>query len=322
MSIYYDARNKRYRFSFNQVVGGKRVRATKLLPAAWNKADAQKFDVEETARIFNEHKNPGEKRHLISDAVILYVKHRCPELKDGAGITKELARLYDSYAGRYLDELSDVGKKYREAESARLKPASIKNKLSYLRAACRYAQEHHGFGNPNLKLSISMPSVDNAREVYITRAEMLQIARKIEDRTSRAVLRVAFYSGMRIGEIIKAGETIDQMKRYGGFLLLNTKNKSSRVAPAHPRVRVMLKYFPLKWKKAWIQRLIRRAMDQAGFEHVRLHDVRHSTASALINSGVDLFTVGRVLGHKDARSTARYSHLKVDTLNNAVLQIK
>ena len=41
----------------------------------------------------------------------------------------------------------------------------------------------------------------------------------------------------------------------------------------------------------------------------------------LINAGVDLFTVGRVLGHKDPRSTQRYSHLAIDTLTAAVGKI-
>lgn len=38
----------------------------------------------------------------------------------------------------------------------------------------------------------------------------------------------------------------------------------------------------------------------------------------MINAGVDLYTVGTVLGHKDARSTKRYSHLNAATLQRAV----
>ena len=51
---------------------------------------------------------------------------------------------------------------------------------------------------------------------------------------------------------------------------------------------------------------------------MRFHDWRHSAASGLINAGVDLYTVARVLGNKDARSTARYSHLALDSLAAAV----
>ena len=41
----------------------------------------------------------------------------------------------------------------------------------------------------------------------------------------------------------------------------------------------------------------------------------------MVNAGVDLYTVGKVLGHRDARSTARYSHLTPETLAEAIGRI-
>lgn len=66
-------------------------------------------------------------------------------------------------------------------------------------------------------------------------------------------------------------------------------------------------------KHAW-----QTARDEAGLPGFRLHDCRHAFASFAINSGVDLFTVGRVLGHRSVQSTQRYSHLANDTLLAAV----
>jgi site-specific recombinase XerD len=40
-----------------------------------------------------------------------------------------------------------------------------------------------------------------------------------------------------------------------------------------------------------------------------MHDIRHSTASALISSGSTLAEVGLVLGHSSLQATARYAHL-------------
>ncbi|HAC00708.1 MAG TPA: hypothetical protein DCF67_04100 [Brevundimonas sp.] len=51
---------------------------------------------------------------------------------------------------------------------------------------------------------------------------------------------------------------------------------------------------------------------------LRLHDLRHSAASFMVNSGVDLFAVGKVLGHANYQSTQRYAHLANDTLLKAV----
>lgn len=48
--------------------------------------------------------------------------------------------------------------------------------------------------------------------------------------------------------------------------------------------------------------------------HVRLHDLRHSFASFAIAGGASLFMVGKVLGHKQARTTEIYAHLSDDPL--------
>ena len=47
----------------------------------------------------------------------------------------------------------------------------------------------------------------------------------------------------------------------------------------------------------------------AGLDDVRIHDCRHSFASHAVMSGLDLYTVGRLLGHADTASTERYAHL-------------
>lgn len=60
------------------------------------------------------------------------------------------------------------------------------------------------------------------------------------------------------------------------------------------------------------------ARRKARLPDLRIHDLRHSAASFMINAGIDLFAVGRVLGHSDHKSTMRYSHLANDTLLAAV----
>jgi integrase len=60
-----------------------------------------------------------------------------------------------------------------------------------------------------------------------------------------------------------------------------------------------------------------RIRTKAGLGDVRLHDLRHSFASALVNDGKDLYTVQRLLGHTNAKATQRYSHLSRETLAEA-----
>lgn len=55
----------------------------------------------------------------------------------------------------------------------------------------------------------------------------------------------------------------------------------------------------------------------AGLEDVRLHDLRHSFASFLVNAGRSLYEVQKILGHTQIKTTQRYAHLAQDTLLDA-----
>lgn len=50
----------------------------------------------------------------------------------------------------------------------------------------------------------------------------------------------------------------------------------------------------------------------------RVHDLRHSMASNMANSGQSLYVIGAVLGHSSPKTTSRYAHLSNDTLHKAV----
>lgn len=58
------------------------------------------------------------------------------------------------------------------------------------------------------------------------------------------------------------------------------------------------------------------ARDQAGLADVRIHDLRHTFASLLINKGVSLYEVQTLLGHSSVQMTQRYAHLAPDRLHS------
>lgn len=60
------------------------------------------------------------------------------------------------------------------------------------------------------------------------------------------------------------------------------------------------------------------ARQQAGLPELRLHDLRHSFASFLVNAGRSLYEVQTLLGHANARTTSRYAHLSPERLREAV----
>ena len=57
------------------------------------------------------------------------------------------------------------------------------------------------------------------------------------------------------------------------------------------------------------------------FDEVRLHDLRHSFASRALALGETLPVIGKLLGHTDIETTARYAHLAQDSLHNTAVRI-
>jgi len=57
---------------------------------------------------------------------------------------------------------------------------------------------------------------------------------------------------------------------------------------------------------------------RAGLDYLRIHDLRHSFASFLVNAGRSLYEVQELLGHADSRTTTRYAHLSRERLQEAV----
>ena len=68
----------------------------------------------------------------------------------------------------------------------------------------------------------------------------------------------------------------------------------------------------------YIEKNFRDAIARAGLRRVRIHDLRHSFASASIRSGNSLYVTGKLLGHRQPGTTARYSHLEHDVARAAL----
>lgn len=315
MSIHFDRKNERWRYQFDRYIAGQRHRASRLLPKGWTRAQAQKYDDKETARLQAIASGVADEQHLIEEAVLLYLTKHATALKSFENIQRELAAFYDAYAARSLEELPEVAQEYATAMAGVLAPATVRNRLAYLRAACRYAWKHHKLGKANPAARMVVPTVNNARHFYWSREQMLAICGQMPPGAKRAAVRVAFYSGMRSAEVVGA-------EAVGGFFNLGTtKNGQPRLVPIHPRLAHITRnpdLWPIPHTTWTISKAFKKAARAAGMPEAVLHDMRHSTASEMVNGGADLYTVAGVLGHKSTVTTQRYSHLLTEKLAAAV----
>ena len=70
-----------------------------------------------------------------------------------------------------------------------------------------------------------------------------------------------------------------------------------------------------------MQRPWERIRKSAGLEDMRLHDCRHSFASRALALGESLPMIGRLLGHSQVQTTARYAHLERDSVHEAAQRV-
>lgn len=326
MSIYRDKARGCYIFEFDRIIEGQRVRARKLLPKAWTRAQIDAYDRQESARLYAIATSVERPQYTIEDAVTKYLQERVPGLKSANNIENELAQMFWVYKNKSLTELPEACKEYASKarkeikdkegnviETVPLAAATIRNRIRYLTSACRYGWKHHAMTEHDPAARVIVPVVRNERRHFIDRREMLMLAKACKCKGTRAAIRIAFYSGMRMGEIIKARRT------EAAFLLDDTKNGEPRHVPVHPKIRACLKVRLRTQSK--MGKRFREARRKVNMDWLHFHDLRHSAASEMINANVDLYTVGAVLGHKSATSTKRYAHLATDNLKDALTKI-
>ncbi|MFL9943662.1 tyrosine-type recombinase/integrase [Paraburkholderia graminis] len=318
------AGRKRLRWTFKRVIEGERVRKAKLLPAGISAKEADELARKWEAEIYALASGTKKAVVTIGECVSAHVADKSRDWKDATKRIQILEKWGSEYAHQDAMDLHDWSKgfigylrasKDRNGRPKRpLTDGAIRNILAYIRASIKYA---HKVGRLDADQTSRMviPPVNNERHHYPQRKEMLELARACKHRELRAAIRIAFYSGMRRGEILRAKPTRQ------GYSLDTTKNGRPRIVPIHPRIAVLARRVKFTLTVKQFEEAWKRTRDAAGYPDTKFHDLRHGAASEMINGGIDLFTVGGVLGHKSVVSTQRYSHLVTDRLAAAVGRI-
>lgn len=300
MSIYHDKTTGQWRFEFSRRIKGKRFRRRHLLPPGWTRTEADAYDRKESAALYALATGIAKPRYTIDAAVACYARDRIPDLKHGANAMREIEATRDWWTGRPIEDLATVAAEYAADQLGALRPATVKNRIAYLRAACRWAWKRNGMGDADPGGRVVTPTVRNERTTTITRMQMLHLARACRHRGVRALIRILYYTGLRVGEACRAE------RRPGLFVLPDTKNGTPHFIPMDPRIRTAARV-PMP-KRSQIDYYWPLARAACGLEGVRLHDIRHTTASEIIAGGGDLGDVGAVLNHKSVASSKRYAH--------------
>lgn len=215
-----------------------------------------------------------------------------------------------------LRDIPAVADEYRKVKG--LKPATINRRLSVLKAVAKFAWRKE-WTRDNLSARVWLLPENNARHEYLEPAEVRQLIAQALTPAGKAWIALAAYTGLRRGELHALRK--DQVKR-GVVYLGTSKNGEPRLVPIARPALPYVSEIPFTRTVDSLDWEFRAARAAAGFGHIRFHDLRHTTASFLANTGSDLHTIGRLLGHKSTVTTRRYSHLAMRTLKAAVGRMK
>lgn len=188
-----------------------------------------------------------------------------------------------------------------------------------LKGALRWAWKQ-GLVPDNLSPRISLRRETNGREIYLTRAQVKKLALCAPSNAIRNSILIAAYSGLRAQEVTTLAPSALIL---GPSLRVKGKGDKIRTIPVPKSLLPSLRALPLGLSYWQLHKGFAQARSRAGLgPEVTFHCLRHSFASWLINDGVDLYTVGRLLGHSSTQTTARYAHLVQATLRKAVNRLR
>jgi hypothetical protein len=118
------------------------------LPSGFTRKQADSYDEAQTARTYAVATGAEKPEPLIDQAVALYKENRTRHQRAGKKADQHLDALSEYYEGRPLSHLPAISQEFIRDQRGALKPDTIRNRLAYLKAACRYAWKHHELGEP------------------------------------------------------------------------------------------------------------------------------------------------------------------------------
>ncbi len=239
-------------------------------------------------------------------------------------------RILPALGKKALDEVSaaDVADLRRKMVAEGLAAGTCNRHLATLRAMFNQALKWGLYEGRNPASSPGMLR-ERHRDKYLSPAETQALVRALDadrDETAAAVLALLIVTGARRGEVLNA--TWEHVDFERGLLTVPlSKSGRTRHIPLSPVAVAILQrqhakraiepdnqhVFPSARRPGKPVEGVRgawaRAKKAAGLpEDLRIHDLRHSFASALANAGTPLNEIGTVLGHSQLSTTQRYAH--------------
>ncbi len=192
---------------------------------------------------------------------------------------------------------------------------------------------HETLGRDELLKGIRCPKEQKRLPVVLSTAEVQQFLDASPSIRLKAMFSAAYAAGLRISEIVGLQVADVDSDRMMIHIRLS-KNSKDRYVPLSPKLLELLREY---WKQhhpdlwlfpgkpphrpltsATVQRHCVKTRKLAGLsKKVTVHSLRHSFATHMLEAGVDLRTLQILLGHRNIKTTAKYTHVSQQLIRSA-----
>ena len=239
------------------------------------------------------------------------------------------------FGGRTLAEITPklIVEYKNRRYAAGLKPASINRELASLKKAFNLAVREWEWCRENPVSRVSMERENNQRDRWLSVEEETRLLQACAP-WLHDLVTFALHTGMRMGEILElTWRGVDFTRRTVMVVPLEerrTAHHSQSIETVLPVLKQKAKVRSLKtdvvfcsktftpMESGHLRRSFRLALRKAKIEDFHFHDLRHTFATRLVQAGVDIYKVQRLLGHKSPIMTQRYAHHYPESLRDGV----
>lgn len=302
------------RFAVEFQQAGKRL--FRRCPLGVTKAEAAQYETELRRAAFRQDKLGERPVTLLASAIELWLNETTAHKRDQRK-PRQNALLLAPYVGvKPLEAAPDAAQEAVQAWGGTLKASTINRRLAVLKAVCKHAWRR-GLIETNLSGRIPMLPEPEGREIYLSKQQIVKLAKASPNPETEAAIMLLAYTGLRAGEFFALPKIPHNAK---SLPVPRSKTRKPRMVPIVDTIRPYLGMlpFPVSYRRlvGWFW----EAREKAGMPQVRLHDLRHTTASLLAAKNVPLNVIAEILG--DSMLTAkRYVHLLQRTKEEAMRRI-
>lgn len=213
-----------------------------------------------------------------------------------------------------------------------VKNATINRELNIIRAAINFYNKNNDdnvknpFNGFNLFEADYLPRYLSPNEC----SRLLEASKSYNNEQLYHFINLALNTGCRSGELKQlTWESVNIDKRY--MVVRNSLSKNRKTIYKPLNNQAMTSIQALHNGSQWVfyneqtrqhRKTFRKGFitscERAKLGHVRIHDLRHTFASLLVQNGVPLYHVMQLLGHSDIKTTQKYAHLSPNNLAHVV----